>query len=65
VWTGAGQRLNKWPKFCCMTVYHTAIDTGLLILRVVLGLTLAATVTTSSSVPAASRARRAGSTAWA
>src|SRR6478735_12766908 len=35
---GAGQPFNTCPKFCCMTAY----DVGLLILRVVLGLTLAA-----------------------
>src|SRR4051795_4736902 len=38
----AGRPFNRWPRFCCMTAYHTAVDTGLLILRVVLGLTMAA-----------------------
>src|SRR4051794_41801389 len=34
----AGRPFNAWPKFCCMTAY----DVGVLILRVVLGLTMAA-----------------------
>src|SRR3546814_3238796 len=40
--TGAGQRLNTWPKFCRMTAYGPAADVALLLLRVVLGLTMAA-----------------------
>jgi putative oxidoreductase len=35
---GAGQRRNTWPRFCCVTAY----DFGILVLRVVLGLTMAA-----------------------
>ena len=34
---GGGRRLNTWPRFCFMTAY----DVGLLILRLVLGLTMA------------------------
>src|SRR4029078_3384314 len=40
--TAGGRPFNTWPRFCCMTAYHTAIDTGLLILRLALGLTMAA-----------------------
>ena len=35
---GAGRRFNRWLRFCCVTAY----DLTLLVLRVVLGLTLAA-----------------------
>jgi putative oxidoreductase len=42
MWMAAGRPFNTWPRFCYMTAYHTAIDTGLLFLRVVLGLTMAA-----------------------
>ena len=40
--TGAARRFNAWPRFCFMTAYDSAADIGLLILRVVLGLTMAA-----------------------
>src|ERR1700758_865527 len=35
---GAGRRFNRWLRFCCVTAY----DLTLLVLRVVLGLTMAA-----------------------
>ncbi len=40
VWMGAGRRLNRCPTFCYMASY--AYDTAVLLLRVVLGLTMAA-----------------------
>lgn len=39
--TGAGQRLNTWPRFCYVTAYEST-NFGLLLFRVVLGLTMAA-----------------------
>jgi putative oxidoreductase len=42
---GAGQRLNRWPRFCSVHHYHaahSAFDFSILLLRVVLGLTMAA-----------------------
>ena len=32
------RRVNRWPRFCCMEAW----DFGVLLLRVVLGLTMAA-----------------------
>ena len=40
MWTGAGRRLNRCPRFCYMA--SSAYDTAILLLRVVLGLTMAA-----------------------